>query len=52
MNSSMKLTNRKSEKLEEQYQISSMQSMIVGQEKERQRIAVDLHDSARLAGRR
>ena len=39
------IDQQKIRELEDNIKISSMQSMIVGQEKERQRIAVDLHDS-------
>ena len=39
------IDQQKIRELEDTMKISSMQSMIIGQEKERQRIAVDLHDS-------
>jgi signal transduction histidine kinase len=39
------IDSQKIRELEDRIKISSMQSMIVGQEKERERIAIDLHDS-------
>ncbi len=39
------IDSQKIRELEDNIKISSMQSMIVGQEKERERIATDLHDS-------
>ncbi|MBK8698965.1 MAG: sensor histidine kinase [Saprospiraceae bacterium] len=39
------IDQQKIRELEDNIKISSMQSMIVGQERERERIAVDLHDS-------
>lgn len=40
-----KIDQQKIKELEDTMQINNMQSMIVGQEKERERIAKDLHDS-------
>lgn len=40
-----KISDQKIKELEDDIKISSMQSMIEGQEKERERIAKDLHDS-------